>query len=265
MKMASLTADIRRGDETQSLLRLQQDGVSADDFVAIAWNDAMRADIVAAIIKHRLFTRPEDQIQLLLEINEAVWKDTSITEAVIRALGDPPDCPASNENGLFCINLFRETGNAVKTFSDNWDACVHVHGTDGTWKWNGLLFTKEGVQQRENVIIRPVGLRWQVAELGRQFQKQCVENVRPQLDKSKTMGMGQELPFVAALHPKWAVSTNGDTIPFVDAPDMEVAPSASGGFSCAPCLDFGRGARQVCLHAGRIGGADPNFGSGSLR
>ncbi len=72
---SSLTADLRRGDETQVLLKLQQDGVTDKDYAAIAKNDAMRAEIVAAILKHRLFTTPEEQIQTLLRINEAVWKD----------------------------------------------------------------------------------------------------------------------------------------------------------------------------------------------
>lgn len=260
----SLTSDVL-GIQNQTLRSLQERGWETPDYKAIGTDGAFADALTQVMLKFRLFATPAEMIQLLLEINETVWKDLSVTEQAIRALGDPPDCPVSDENGLYCVNIFRETGDAVKTFSDNWDACVDVHGTDGTWKWNGLLFTKDGVQQRDKAILRPRGLRWQVAELGRQFQKQCVQDVRPQLDKSKIMGMGQELPFIVAVHNRWAVSMDGSAIPFVDAPDLEVAPSASGGFSHAPCIIFNRDSRQVCLNAYLIGYADPYFGSGSLR
>ena len=249
----------------ESIRSFQERGWNLDDFKAIGTNDAMADELTEAMFRHRLFTTPTEQIQRLLEINEAVWKDLSITEQVIHELGDPPDCPTSDESGLYCVCLFNETGDVVKTFDLNYQALVHVHGVDRTWKWVGLLFTKKGVQQRAGAIVRPKGLRWQVAELGRQFQKQCVENVRPQLDQSQTMGMGQELPFVGALNPKWATSMDGDKIPFVDAPDLEVAPRGDGEFSYAPYLSFGSADRQVRLRSHRVGDADPNFGSGSLR
>lgn len=261
----TLTGNFEIGDLNNTLSHLQGDGVDGDDFAAIGKNQTLRADIVAVILKHRLFATPAEQIQRLLEINEAVWKDPGITPEAIRAIGDPPDCPPSDESGLYCVCLFFETGNAVRTFARNWDACVHVHGQDGVWKWNSLLFTSKGVRQRKGAIARPIGLRWQVAELGRQFKGQCVQDVRPQLDKSKVMGMGQELPLIATLHRKWAVSMNGGTIPFVDAPDLDVAPCADGEFYYAPYLDFFRGNRQVDLDANHIGYPYPNFGSGSLR
>ncbi len=263
--LTSLTADLRVGDQTQVLLKLQGDGVMPDDYAAIATNSLLRADIIAAIMKHRLFTLPEEQIKHLLEINEQVWKETSITEAAIRELGDPPDCPPSDEHGLYCVCLFYETGDAVKTFENNWQACVHIHGEDGTWKWSRLLFTPNGVKQRESAIPRKSGLRWQIAELGRLFKDQSVSDVCPQLDKALKMGMGQELPLIAALHQKWAVSMNGNNIPFVDASDLEVAPSAKGRFSDAPCLHFSRDNRRVNLNATRIDGSSPLYGSGSLQ
>ncbi|MBI5221880.1 MAG: hypothetical protein HY980_00045 [Candidatus Magasanikbacteria bacterium] len=259
----TLTGGMAIGDLNNTLSHLQGDGVDGDDFAAIGKDGALRADIVAVILRHRLFTSPEVQIRRLLEINEAVWKDAAITPEAIRAIGDPPDCPVSDEHGLYCVCLFSETGDAVRTFARNWEACVHVHGEDGTWKWDGLRFTSECVRQRVGAIVRPIGLRWQVAELGRQFQKQSVANVRPQL--GKVMGIGQELPFIAVMHPKWAVSMNGDTIPFVDAPDLEMAPSALGAFSSAPFLGFSRGNRRVFLGADLIGPPFPRFRSGSLR
>ena len=261
----SLTADIRRGDETQVLLRLQNDGVLPDDYVAISTNDALRGDIVAAILKHRLFATPEEQIRRLLEINEQVWKDASITEVAIHAIGDAPEAPASDEAGIYCVALLAETGDAVKTFERNWAACVHVHGVDKTWKWDGLLFTPQGVKSRADAKPRPVGLRWAIAELGRAYQNQAVEQARPALDAKSVMGMGRELPLIGALHPKWATAMNGAKIPFVDAPDLAVAASGRGDFGYAPCLGFGRDNGEVDLVALQVAYPYPSFGSGSLR
>jgi len=258
----TLTEGLPNGKGQQVLRKLQTREVDVDDYCAIGTNDALLDDIVAAIFKHRLFALPAEQIKRLLEINEALWKDPAVTESAIRELGDPPNCPVSDENGLYCVCLFSETGNAVQTFERNWQACVHVHGQDGTWKWDGVLFTPKGVKQRDGAITRRPGLRWQVAELGRQFKGKSVGNVRPQLN---VMGLGQELPFVAALHPKWAVSMNGNDIPYVDAPDLDVAPYAGGRFSSAPYLDFDRDNRQVDLDANGIDRSNSNYGSGVLQ
>lgn len=264
----TLTADLRSGDANQVLRKLQERDVQPDDYAAIAKNPALLDDIVAAILRHRLFTPPEEQVKVLLMINEAVWKDAAITETAIRTLGDPSelDCPASDEQGLYCLTLLNETGDPCATFERNWQALYHAHNGDvGTWKWSGLVFSPEGVKARDGARPRPVGLRWQVCELGRPFMNQSVKEVRPQLDRGQLMGMGQELPAIGAMHPKWAVSMNGETIPFVDAPDLDVAPSAGGRFSDAPYLSFGRGSSRVFLFASRVGGRDPGYGSGSLR
>jgi len=260
----SLTSDLL-GTQNETLRSLQERGWDTEDYKAIGTNTDLADELTQVMLRFRLFTPPKAQIQRLLGINEAVWKDTAITPEAISAIGDPPDCPPWDENGLFCVCLFSETGDALKTFARNWDACVHVHGQDGTSKLDGLLLTPEGVRQRVCAITRPIGLRWQVAELGRQFKTQSVANVRPQLDKAPKMGMGQEFPLLAAMHPKWAVSMNGDTVPFVDAPDLEVALGAVGEFSNAPYLGFSRDRRQVYLHARHIGYPNPYFGPGSLR
>lgn len=263
--MTSLTAGICRGDETHVLLKLQKDGIGVDDYVAIKDNDALRAEIVAAILKYRLFATPEEQIQRLLEINEHVWKDRSITEQAIRALGDPPSSPSSDEQSLNCVVLLSETGDALKTFERNRQALVHVHGQEGTWIWDRLAFTSEGIRPRQGAQPRPVGLRWSVAELGRTFRKTAVKDTRPDLDANGIMGMGQELLLIGALHPRWAKAMNGTTIPFVDAPDLEVSPYTEGEFGCALCFFFRSKHRQVGLAAIHVTQSDSRYGSGSLR
>ncbi|MEK7139072.1 MAG: hypothetical protein AAB817_00030 [Patescibacteria group bacterium] len=261
----TLTGDLRRGDETQVLVALQGDGVQPEDYAAIGKNNALRSDVVAAIIKHRLLTPPEEQAKKFLELNAALWRDPAITAEVIAALGVPPTCPVSDESGLYCVALFYDTGDAVETFRRNWEACIQSHGQDGTWKWGGLLFTPEGVRPRANAKPRSRGLRWQVCELGRAYQKQSVESVRPQLDRGQIMGMGQEGPMLAALHPKWVTSMDGGVIPYMDMPDLEVSPGGGGDFVDAPYLGFVRGDRRVYLDADGVREADPGCGSGSLR
>lgn len=261
----SLTAGITRGQETQVYLELQKRGVTAENFAAIGVDEILADDVSAAILKHRMFVPPAEQIQRILKINEAVWKNLTITEEAIIALGDPPNCPPSDEQHLYHVGLFYETGDAVKTLELNWQACVHIHTPKGTCRWYGSVFMPQGVRQRAGAKPRPVGLRWQVCELGRQFYKQAVYDVRSQLDQSQIMGMGQELPLVAALHPKWAASMNGQNIPFVDAPDLEVAPVGRGEFPHAPCLSFDSDARQVFLSAYFVGDPRDDSGSGLLQ
>ncbi|MFA5128955.1 MAG: hypothetical protein WC445_03220 [Patescibacteria group bacterium] len=261
----TLTADLRRGDETQVLLKLQQDGVTPDDYAAIAANEAMRADIVAAIQKYRLFTPPEEQVKILLRLNGLLWCDPAITAEAIAALGAPPTAPDSGKNVLYAVVLLYETGDALTTFQRNWEACVAIHGEERTWKWDGLVMTPKGVRPREKAKPRPAGLRWAVAELGRAYQDIAVRDARVVQGSTELMGMGQELPLIAALHPRWATSMNGKTIPFVDALDLEVAPDGEGEFGYAPCLNFDRDYGKVHLNADDVDNSLRNFGSGSLQ
>ena len=265
----TLTADLRRGDETQVLLKLQQEGVTPDDYAEIAENDPMRADVVAAIQKHRLFSPPEEQERRLLKINGLLWCDSAITPEAIVALGGPPKCPAWDEHHLYAVVLLYETGDALTTFQRNWEACVHIFGEELSWKWNGLVMTPKGVRPREGAKPRKPGLRWAVAELGRAYQGITVRDARVAQSAEESAGMGQELPLIAALHPRWATSLNGKTIPFVDAPDLEIAPDGEGKFYCAPCLHFDRdrglGLGRVGLGACNVGNPNRGFGSGSLQ
>ena len=263
--MASLTGSITRGQETEALKALQARKIDAEDFAAIGTNNLLANEVAALILKYRLFTPPAEQIQKILEINEAVWKNLAITAEAVAALGDPPNCPPSDDQHLYGICLFYETGDPVKTFQLNWEACIHVHQPEGVLKWDGLVFTPQGVRQRDTAKPRPIGLRWQVCELGRQFQGQSVRKVLPQLDQCQKIGMGQELPLVATLHPKWAKSINGQDIPFVDAPDLEVAPHGRGDFFGAPSLSFLSDIRQVDLHATSVGHRSGRYGSGVLQ
>jgi hypothetical protein len=261
----TLTADLRRGDETQVLLKLQQEGVTPDDYAAIAVNETMRADVVAAIQKHRLFSSPEEQVKHLLEINESLWHDPAITAEAIAALGNPPAAPSSDGHHPHCVVLLYETGDALTTFQRNWEACVHVFGESKTWKWDGLVLSPKGVRPREKAKPRPAGLRWVVAELGRAYQGISVRDARVAQSAEESVGMGQELPLIAALHPRWATSMNGETIPFVDAPDLEVAPRGESRFDCAPCLFFNSASGKVYLDARGVGNPSRYYGSGSLQ
>ncbi len=244
--------------------QLQEIGLKPEDLVVRPGDEGMLWAVASVLLRSRRFTSPEKQAELLLALNEVVWQDAAITkEAAVKA-GDPPQCSAPNDNGLYCVTLVYDTGDALQTLERNWAACVQVHGVSRTWKWDGFHFTPQGVRARKGALARPKGFRWVVAELGRQFLGKRVQDTRLILDRKKAMGMGQELPLLAAIHRPWALCMDGQEVPFVDAPDLEVA-YAGGAFHYAPCLAFYRGLRQVRLDAKRVADDNPSCGSGSLQ
>lgn len=112
---------------------------------------------------------------------------------------------------------------------------------------------------------RQKGLRWAVAELGRTFQNRKVMDVRKELDADSVMGIGEELPLIVAMQPRWVISMDGGKIPFVDALDIEVRPEADGEFGYAPYFYFGQVSGQVNLRAEDVGDRSPSYGAGFLR
>ena len=235
-----------------------------------------------------LFSSPEAQIGRVLEINKAVWKDGSITNQAILRLGAPPWCPPSDKDHLWAVVLVSETGDHFQTLQRNWEAAVYVHGNDAggkprTSKWDAFLFNPQGIRPRQGGKPRPVGLRWVVVELGRTYQKESVgqvlSGVNVKIDtmvdstgKSTVMRvndrewLGAELPLIAAIHPEWARSMNGTTIPYVNAPDTEVTMCAwQEGDHGALRLKFEKGC--VHLHAAFIHNPSisRSYGSGFCR
>jgi hypothetical protein len=231
----SLTADLRFGDLTQALRLLKSKGVVPDDIAALNSNTALLDDIAATFLKHRLFSTPEEQIRRMLHINTNMWHNPNITRDTIQALGRPSECPTSDENGLYCVTLLYETGNTVETLRQNWEAFVYIHGAEGVWKSDSLMFDNDHMRLREGAKQRPKGLRWAIVELGRAFRDRHVESVRSTIE---VMGMGQELLLVAAMHPHWAKAMDGNEIPFIDVPDLEVRPREQTSFDHALYLTF---------------------------
>lgn len=241
----TLTEGLPNGKGQQVLRELQSRGIDVGDYCAISTDEALAKDIAAVFFKHRLFTKPEAQIKRLLWLNENVWKSPLITKDLLRELGEPPVCPSSNADSLFCICLFFEFGNALTTFSRNWDACEFVFGTETTRKQVRMRFCEVGVRFRKKAIPRPVGLRWQIVELGRKYCGQTPESVRAELDRSKVMGIGQELPLIAAMHPKWAQYMHDCSraeigrLPGIIATDLVISDT-SGKFNDVPILRNGQ-------------------------
>lgn len=261
----TLTGNLENGKGRQSLLALQQRDIFPEDFAAIGTDQAIADAVAETLKKFRPFATPEEQIATILAVNEAAWKDESITEAAIKALGNPPSAPESDESGFYCVTLVNDTGDVIETIKRNLAALQFVHGKDKVWKWDGIVLTPKGIRLRDSAKLRPKGLRWIAAELGRAYQSRKVMDVRIELDKNGLMGLGAEGILVAALHRRWAVSTNGEDKPFLDLPDLEVAPFAVGGFFFAPCVRWAGGDGRVSFGARHVGNADPYFGSGSVR
>ncbi len=211
-----------------------------------------------------IFTSPQEQIRLLLQINEVVWKDLTITEAAIRELGDPPERPATEDEALPCITLLSDTGELIETLTRNVLACKYMHGVLHTERAGGLILAGKYVRQREGAQVRRKGLRWAVCELGRKFKDQRAIYVTPKLHRQNLIGMGQELPAIVAMHPNWAIRMEGELIPCVSAPDLEVDLLGEGGFTnmlCVSCSDKG----AIVLGAFGIAAAMPIVGHGFFR
>lgn len=231
----SLTGGLRRGDESNTYLRLQERGITEEDFREIGKNSILCDEIANLLLEHRikretrLFSSPEAQIETLLRINEQVWKDRAITLAAIRELGYPPEGRPSSRHELNCINLLNETGDPILTLIRNWEALAFVHGVD-VEIWEGLVLNPSGVRLRAGAVPRPKGLRWATAELGRTFYGKSAEAALRHLQRRGLMSIGQELPAFAAMHPDWARGMNLRTLPFVTAPDIEVNAFTETGF-----------------------------------
>jgi len=265
-KPTTLTASLVRGQETQTLLALQKQGVTSEDYAAIGTNAALCDDVYAAILKHRLFTSPEDQITKLLEINEHVWKDPSVTEVAIRAIGNPPELPVSDEQHLHCIALLYETGDVTKTLERNLLACRYIHEKIVVRIDSSQThFCQTRIRYRPGARVRNVGFRWAVCELGRRFKGSSVNRAFERMYTEQTMGIGQELPLIAALHPKWVLHMDGNKIPFVAAPDIQMTNNAEGKFEFSPNIRFSRRESRVRHDAEFTCQRDSNFGPGSLR
>ena len=192
-----------------------------------------------------LFSSPEEQIELLLSMNEDVWKDASVTRDAIRSLGEPPTCPPPRENVLYCVFLNRETGDPIRTFDENHRACDRLHRSpDDLPEW-----TVKGHYKTRRERQLPTGLSWVIAELGREFRAtepffpgSTVFRGKPPKDiveASSARGVrfiGQELWLIVALHVKWAKYASHDTnVPVLYAPDIVVMDDADLVLAC-PCF-----------------------------
>ncbi len=215
-----LVADLTGGEDQETKKALQLAGVTADDWAAIAYDREMRDEVVNAIIRHRLFSTPEEQIERILEINSAVWMDDAITESAIRRIGPPPNVTGAPRNLLRGVILLYETGDPRTTLLLNWYAFQHVYSGRATLARD--LFAYSGIiQVRQNAIVRPAGFRWSAITLGWKAVLD-LENATKIFDSSQIMGIGQELPLIAALHPRWARFMGSDEIPFIVASDIEI-------------------------------------------
>jgi len=241
------------GKRLEVLKKLQLLGISLGNYLAIGTNQNLADEVATCILRNQMFTPPQEQIQKLLYMNEALWHDPEITADAICKIGPPPNWPLSDEGNLRCLTLLYETGDVEKTFFRNWEACVRCFGSDRVLK-NPLF---KNVKQRKGAKDRQQGFRWQVCELGRIYSGLTVAEVRKHLDTKKVMGIGQEGPLVAFQHPKWVWSMNQGSIPFLDMPDLEVDAHT------VPCLSVLRDVEKVWLNYHPIADKPQYFGIGS--
>ena len=178
-----------------------------------------------------MFTPPAQQIELMLAIGEQVWNDRTITRERIRALGDPPQCPPSDQDHLHCVVLLCNRIEARDTLADNERAADFVLQGGGHCLGRGFVKGYQLERLREGANSRPPGFRWAICELGR-LHRYSEKYPTPRqmfahFTRQGVMGIGPELPGIVAMHPYWCLSTNMMDRPGVIATDLEVTP---GGY-----------------------------------
>ncbi len=226
---------------------LEAAGMSLADYRAMSRDPALKAAMVEVLQQHRLFATPEEQVESLLEINERVWKNPLITPEAIRKAGDPPACPVSNSEGLFSVSLLVAAETVRETFDLGWSALEFIHGRIQVSRTRNLERDRAGITVRPGARRRRVGIGWAVNELGRMWHRRTIAEVQECLDEGHLVGVGAELPLIAAQHPRWARSLNGTTLPHLAAPDLLVTGATQGQQEVLG-LRFNRGANQVRLH-----------------
>lgn len=259
----TLTSGLGNGPAQQVLRMLQEEGVGIEDYAAIGKDSALRADVVDAIFKRRLFSSPEEQICRMLDINANVWHDPAITRETIAAFGDPPArYPSVDKSHLYCVLLSYETGCAMDTFERNCVAMVYVHGEKNTRIENGHLdrcADRVYLIPYDKAKPRQKGLSWVVCELGRtHFGKTYMDGLSD-IHQAGHTGLGQELPLVAAMHPRWARVINCcSEFPCVGAPEVRLVPNGGGDYYRVPVLymdeEHGRVNRKLVLTGHHVAG-----------
>lgn len=223
---------------SKALTSLLDQDISPADIAAIG-TDSKLCEAVATCIKaRRMFSSPAEQMERLLQLNESVWHDRSLNLTALARLGGPPDCPVADEKSLPCVVLLFEAQTWFHTLKRNWEACCFVHGADKVFTDPDIVFTLQGFQQRPGAQPRPRGLRWAIVDLGRRHQKISVDAAQAQISLNGWVELGQELPLLAALHPRWASLLDGVALPALYAPDIEIAPKGKGDFTHCLTLDF---------------------------
>lgn len=271
----TLTSGLGNGPAQQVLRMLQEEGVGIEDYAAIGKDSALRADVVDAIFKRRLFSSPEEQIQRMLDINANVWHDPAITPETIAMLGDPPQCLSASDYSLTCGLLNYETGCAMDTFERNCAAMVYVHREKNTRIENGHLgrcADRVYLIPYDKAKPRKKGLCWIKCELGRTHFGKTYMNGLSDIHQAGRTGLGQELPLVAAMHPRWARVINcSREFPCVGAPEVRVVPCGMSDYYRVPVLymneEHGRVNRKLVLTGHHVAGQGTwhnNSGAGQI-
>lgn len=266
MSELTLTADLRRGDETAALLRLQERGILPDWYRQIGLPEPNPlADEVANVIRRyclRIFLPLAEQFQNFLSYNRWLKEkhpEYTIPDNELQKWQEEIARLAPEALLFYCHN-----GDVVLTAKLAWEYTCSYR--QKTWRWDQVRFEENWM--RGEGPVRPKGFYTMrrppedTEAIGKKFQGRMVCDVRQELGND--WGIGAEgLQFVGITHPHYPELMDGDKYPFIDLPGLAVAPGGDGDFYSAPCLSFGGGGLR--LGTALVDGADPRYGSGFLQ
>lgn len=266
MSELTLTADLRRGDETAVLLRLQERGIRPDWYSQIGrpYPNPLADEVAEVIRRHclKVFLPLAEQFERFFKYNE--WLKAGHREYAIQ-LSELEKMQAELASlPVDALLFYCHNGDVVLTAKLAWEYICSYR--QKTWKWNNVRFEKNWMEA--DGPARPTGfytmrlLAEDSQAIGKKFQNRKVVDVRRELGED--WGMGCEgLQFVGITHIHYPELMDGGKYPFVDLPGLAVAPHGDGGFCDAAYLRFRDG--ELELRADRVDDAGPYWGSGFLQ
>lgn len=238
----NLVSDITFSKLGETLRVLQELGAVGEDFRRLRKDHDLALEVFRVIRDNTIFRNTkyaegyerDEQIEKFKEWNTALSLGVPETDFA-NISKEFPIPPACSKQQLYCTCLVYEFGDPLETLLNGLRILDHElekikgklrfeQSIGGEWdQKRGLFFPEripaDEVRFRPGARTRKKGFRFIVAELGREMQ--FPEEISAKkgygyfndffqwCDKNGVRNVGQELPYIAAMHPGWIMSICG--------------------------------------------------------
>ena len=218
--------------------------------------DEVKAAVQVLMNRQRqLFIPPEAQLALVRQRNtECRW---GFTDADFAALGEPPSWP---DDPLCAVVLDVSLDTVQQTFEEAWHFAAAVQ--PGNWRWGQVLSDEKHLQLLPG-ITHQRGLRWQVVDLGANWDKR--NGIAPEAVRDPKTSPHSAIIWAASYFPKWVQAMDGESVSFVWLPGYQLTVLGSQPWASVPDLDWYRSSRRVRLYAHFAGNRSCGWAVPSLR